>query len=346
MAVMNMAIRHYGVAVAVSLPLLSMVLLSVGLSAVVPVLALAVVEVTFSFENAIINSQVLGSMSRFWRKMFLTVGIATAVFGVRVLLPLVLVGSTTGKSIGTVLQLALHHPDQYAEALHGAYPVLAAFGGIFLLMIALQFFCEGREVLWLKRIERPLVRLNRPWLVPLVGATFACIMIWFVLAPDRPKITVAALLGLLTYVLVKGLSALLSKGEKEILARKKANGVSGLMQFLYLELLDASFSFDGVIAAFAITKDVLLIAVGLGIGALFVRSMTVHLLEQGTLTSYRYLVHGAHYAIGVLASLLLLSVRIKVPELLSGGLGLFLIALAFRSSRRHNRRTDIDKSSN
>ena len=88
--------------------------------------------------------------------------------------------------------------------------------------------------------------------------------------------------------------------------------------FLYLEVLDASFSFDGVIGAFAITNDIVLMALGLGIGAMYVRSLTVYLVRQGTLDDYVYLEHGAHYAIGALAVILLVTIQYEINEVITG----------------------------
>ena len=102
-------------------------------------------------------------------------------------------------------------------------------------------------------------------------------------------------------------------------------------------MLDATFSFDGVIGAFAISKDIIVIAVGLGLGALYIRTLTVYLVRQGTLAKYRYLEHGAHYAIGVLAVLLFISAEVHVPEVITGTIGALLILGAFFSSVRANR---------
>jgi hypothetical protein len=107
--------------------------------------------------------------------------------------------------------------------------------------------------------------------------------------------------------------------------------------FLYLEVLDASFSFDGVIGAFALTNNLFIIAIGLGIGAMFVRSLTVMLVEKGTLASYRYLEHGAFYAIGALALLMLVGTAVEVPDALTGLIGAVFIGLSLWQSIRYNR---------
>jgi hypothetical protein len=119
----------------------------------------------------------------------------------------------------------------------------------------------------------------------------------------------------------------------------KATGKAGFFLFLYLEVLDASFSFDGVIGAFAITSDPILIALGLGfIGAIFVRSITIYLVRKGTLAEYVYLEHGAHWAIGALAVILLVSIGVHVEETITGLVGVVLIGAAFLSSIVRRRR--------
>lgn len=124
-----------------------------------------------------------------------------------------------------------------------------------------------------------------------------------------------------------------SPGKKAVLK----TGMAGFMSFLYLEVLDASFSFDSVIGAFAITKDVVLIAIGLGIGALWVRSLTLFMVRKRVLHAYRYLEHGAHYTIGLLAGILLLSVFVHIPEVVAGVTGLTIIGLSIWSSVRASR---------
>ncbi|HSW81476.1 MAG TPA: DUF475 domain-containing protein, partial [Candidatus Saccharimonas sp.] len=115
----------------------------------------------------------------------------------------------------------------------------------------------------------------------------------------------------------------------------------GIIMFLYLELLDASFSFDGVIGAFAITSNVVLIAAGLGAGAVWVRSITIGLVHHGTLQRYKYLELGAHVAIASLATILLTSIVVDVPDLLSGTLGMLIIITSFLVSVWENRRRTV-----
>jgi uncharacterized protein len=131
-----------------------------------------------------------------------------------------------------------------------------------------------------------------------------------------------------------------SSGPSEL---AKATGKAGFFLFLYLEVLDAAFSFDGVIGAFAITTDPILIALGLGlIGAMFVRSLTVFLVRKGTLADYVYLEHGAHWAIGALAVILLVGIGYHVDEIVTGLIGVAFIGAAFLSSIMRNRKIAAD----
>jgi hypothetical protein len=337
----NGTFQYYSFALIATIVIMASALLYGGGHVLLPIVALALIEITFSFENAVINSQVLGTMNRFWQRIFLTIGIAVAVFGVRLLLPLVLVSVTAHSGLGTVLNLALHNPDKYAEQLKAAYPVIAAFGGVFLLMIGLRFFGEKKDVTWLNKIEAPLAGFNQPWWVSISGAAIAIIILDTVLAHGQRRITVAGIFGALTFLAVKLVSELIEHTGRTNRKFSAGSAHHGLIQFIYLELLDASFSFDGVIAAFAITKEVILIAAGLGIGAMYVRSMTVHLLKKGTLTQYRYLVHGAHYAILALSLLLIASISHEIPEVITGLLGLAIITAAIISSIRYDRRQAV-----
>ena len=120
-----------------------------------------------------------------------------------------------------------------------------------------------------------------------------------------------------------------------------ATGKAVFFLFLYLEVLDASFSFDGVIGAFAISSNLFVIAAGLGIGALYIRSLTVYLVKKGTLSEYIYLEHGAHWAIGALAVTMLIGVSRQIPEVVSGLTGAILILASVLSSIIRNRRAGL-----
>ena len=327
---------------------------------------LAVLEISLSFDNAVVNATVLVKMSAFWQKIFLTVGVAIAVFGMRLVFPLLIVGITAKLSPVEAVRLALEKGDPdtkgtYGYLLHQAHPAIAAFGGMFLLMLFLDFVLEEREVTWLSWIERPLAKIGKLDQLSVVVALAVLAVSAYTLGksadtaqPDRiSTILVSGVLGLATYLLVNGLGEFFDvDGEDEQADDGTAPtaakpGKAQVMQvagraafflFLYLEVLDASFSFDGVIGAFAITPDPIIIAIGLGIGAMFIRSLTVYLVRQGTLNEYVFLEHGALWAIGALAVILLISIEYEVPEVVTGLIGVAFIGLALVSSIIRNRR--------
>ncbi|HET6878159.1 MAG TPA: DUF475 domain-containing protein [Jatrophihabitans sp.] len=328
---------------------------------------LAVLEVSLSFDNAVVNATVLVRMSPFWQKIFLTVGVAIAVFGMRLIFPLLIVGITAKLTPAQAVHLALEKgdpntPGTYGYLLHQAHPAIAAFGGMFLLMLFLDFVFETREITWLSWIEKPLARIGKLDQLSVVIALGVLALSAYTLGtsadtaePDRTStILVSGVLGLGTYLLVNGLGELFDEaGEDEDeeegfqaeLAKKKTMHVVGkaaFFLFLYLEVLDASFSFDGVIGAFAITSDPIIIAIGLGIGAMFIRSLTVFLVRKGTLAEYVYLEHGALWAIGALAVILLITIEYEVPEVVTGLIGVAFIGAALVSSIVRNRRTADD----
>ncbi|MFI6516432.1 DUF475 domain-containing protein [Spirillospora sp. NPDC050679] len=329
------------------------------------VAVLAILEISLSFDNAVVNAKVLDRMSPFWQKIFLTVGIAIAVFGMRLVFPLVIVGITAKLGPIEAFDLALNDHDAYKSAMDSAYPMIAAFGGMFLLMLFLDFVFEERDVHWLAVLEKPLAVIGRLEQLSVVIAGGALALVASVWAEDPGNVMISGVLGMITYILVNGLGELFSEaGEDDeegaedaegaepaaagkVVAGKGgpsslalATGKAGFFLFLYLEVLDASFSFDGVIGAFAISTDPIIIALGLGIGAMYIRSLTVFLVRKGTLHEYVYLEHGAHWAIGGLAVCMLVSVGHHVPEWITGGLGAGLIIAAFVTSVVRNRNGD------
>lgn len=304
---------------------------------------LILVEITFSFENAIINAKVLSGVSEFWRKIFITIGILIAVVGMRLVFPIVIVAITANLSMGAVVDLALNNPSQYAEELNSAHISIASFGGMFLMMLCLHFFFDAkRKIRWISIIEKPLQDMSRWWVYT---AASLLILAAISLSPAnhaQQETFVAGLIGIATYIIVHGLAELFARSqEKHAGSKVLKTGMAGFMAFLYLEVLDASFSFDSVIGAFAVTKDVVLIAIGLGIGALWVRSLTIFMVEHNVLHAYRYLEHGAHYTIGVLACVLLAGIFFDIPEVIAGVIGIIIITLSVASSIKASRRTAL-----
>lgn len=327
--------RIFAVSVIATVGSLIGVLLGKGAEALLVAMVLISVEIAFSFDNAIVNAKVLAKMSRFWQVMFLTIGAAIAIFGMRLIFPIIIVIITAGLGWQEVIDLALHHPHEYAEKLEQSHIVLSAFGGAFLLMLALHFFLDdSREVLWFQRLERRLQRLAYSWAPP-AAALLAILFITAMPFNHAEKDTiVAGVLGIVVYSVIHWLSNYFARVEKRQVGTGLRMGMAGFISFLYLEVLDASFSFDGVLGAFAVTKDIILIAIGLGVGALWVRSLTIFMVRRGTLASYRFIEHGAHYTIGILAGILLLSIFINIPEVIAGLTGLGIIGASIVASRQ------------
>lgn len=293
---------------------------------------LVVLEVTFSFDNAVLNSRVLARMSPFWQKLFLTVGIFFAVFVVRFLLPILIVMLTAGQGFNEVVDMALNHPERYGETLHKAAPTIDAFGGTFLTMIGISYFMNRKkDIHWLGRIEKRLVRAgNYEDFKALVMLAVAMVLYFTVDDSLKQTVLVASILGTMLHMGLEIFGAFFEKRQSQA---AKLTGMAALGSFMYLEILDASFSLDGVIGAFAITSDVLLIIAGLGAGAVWVRSLTVYLMRAGVLSKYRYMEHGAHWAILALGVVMLVKLyHVELPEWMVGSLGLVFIATAITSS--------------
>lgn len=360
-----MVLKTFGWSFAVTALGLVAAILFGGWTAFGIVAILSILEISLSFDNAVVNAGILKKMNAFWQKIFLTIGILIAVFGMRLVFPVVIVALSAQLGPIEAVKLAFNDKDQYQQLVTDAHPSIAAFGGMFLLMIFLDFVFEDREIKWLTWIERPLSKLGK---VDMLSVCVALIVLLIAsvtvganayqhggLHVDKAEtVLLAGIGGLITYMIVGGLSGYfedkLEEGEeREHEEEEKAAregkprtavamaGKAAFFMFLYLEVLDASFSFDGVIGAFAITNDIVLMALGLGIGAMYVRSLTVYLVRQGTLDEYVYLEHGAHYAIGALAALLLITIQYEINEIITGLIGVVLIGASFWSSVRRNK---------
>ena len=309
---------------------------------------LAVMEISLSFDNAVVNASVLKHWDHFWKMIFLTVGILIAVFGMRLVFPIVIVAVTADMGMMEVINLALYEPTEYSAKLMAHHAEISAFGGIFLLLVFLNFVFDDKDVHWFEWLESRLVKLGK---VDAMSVFVALIVLMIAVSQAATEqasaVLIAGVWGILVYLGVQVVSGMLEGDlEEELEAEESGNAGAatsaimkgGIIGFLYLEILDASFSFDGVIGAFAITNDVIIIMLGLAIGAMFVRSMTIFLVDKGTLDEFIYLEHGAHYAIGALAIIMLLSVKFHVPELITGLIGIAFIGLALWGSLKHRKR--------
>ena len=298
---------------------------------------LAVMEISLSFDNAVVNASVLKNWDKFWKMIFLTVGILIAVFGMRLVFPIVIVAVTADLGMMEVVNLALNDPKEYSAKLLEHHAEISAFGGMFLLLVFLNFLFDEKEVHWFDWLESRLAKLGQVNAMSVfVALAILMLSLTWVTEVQAPAVLIAGVWGVLIYLGVQIVSGILeSNGTGTAAGSAILKG--GIAGFLYLEVLDASFSFDGVIGAFAITNDVIIIMLGLAIGAMFVRSMTIFLVEKGTLDEFIYLEHGAHYAIGALAIIMLLSMRFHVPELVTGLIGIAFIGRALLASLKHRK---------
>ncbi len=302
-------------------------------------LVLAVLEISLSFDNAIVNANKLKTMDPVWQHRFLTWGIVIAVFGMRIVFPVAVVAIAAQVGPISAVTLAATEPEEYARLMEESHLSIAAFGGSFLLLVGLSFFMDrDKDVDWVVPVERALRRLGSTRGVVYVIAVAVIAAFGLLLdGAERWTFFESAALGVVVFIAVEALNHLLDGQARAVDAAR-----GGLGAFLYLEVLDASFSFDGVIGAFALTQNLFLIAIGLGIGAMYVRSMTIMLVERGTLSQFRYLENGAFWSIVTLALIMFTQSLVHVPEVVTGLLGAGIIAIAFWGSVRFNRRNPVE----
>jgi len=296
-----------------------------------------ILEVSFSFDNAVVNATVMRNMKKKWQQRFLTWGMLVTVFGMYYLFPLLIVSLATGLGLLDVMHLAIHAPEAYSQHVMASHAQIDAFGGMFLLMVFLTFILdEGKELHWLGSVEKHLARLGQLEAIEIIVALILLLVLQsFLPEADRLHAMIAGIAGVTLYVVMGSIIALFNLKEM----RKSAFAKSGLMGFIYLNLLDASFSLDAVVGSFVISNDIVIIVLGLSAGAMFVRSLTVHLVRKDTLAQYVFLEHGAHYAIGALAAIMLISIVTPVSQVITGLLGLVFILASFWSSVRYNRKS-------
>ena len=302
---------------------------------------LSVLEVSLSFDNAVVNAMKLEKMSPVWQHRFLTWGIIIAVFGMRLLFPILVVTLFAALSPFEVIKMALSDSDKYAHYLHLTHAPIVTFGGAFLMMLFLSYFFNGeKDVHWISCIEKHLVKVGDLKGIEIIIVLICMYLLHFQIPPEaRMSVISSGVSGILAYLCIDGISTWLERKEQMSAIAKG----SGLASFLYLELIDASFSLDGVLGAFALSRDVLIITIGLAIGAFFVRSLTLLMVEKKTLAQFIYLEHGAHWAIGALSILMFISTFYEVPEVITGLTGLVFIVWALISSILYNKNNSLEK---
>ena len=321
--------RYFIIPTAVSIGALALIYVIFGTTAFLTAVLLSILEVTLSFDNAVVNAKVLKQMSEKWRKRFLTWGILFAVIGTRLVLPVLIVSVTAWISPWEIAKLALFDVGQYSHLLNGARDAINAFGGVFLLMVSLKYFIdENKTVHWIHAIEDTLSEWAKIESVEIAVGLISLAAISFAVPVEtRASVLIAGIVGIVLFIVMEGVTHLFSTN-----VNKQAAAAAGLALFIYLNVLDSAFSLDSVVGAFALTNLIPVIVVGLGIGAYFVRSITLYLVEQDTLGSLKYLEHGAHWAIFGLAASLFIGLLVEIPEVVTGSIGLIFVLAAYYSS--------------
>lgn len=296
------------------------------------VITLSAIEITLSSDNAVMNAKYLTRMDERWRRRFLFWGLPIAVLGMRLFIPVIIVSLAGHMGPWTAFMLALHNPVKYGIVLESARPTLVGFGGAFLFMIAVDWALEKRQPTWIRFIEDRVARLEGIEKVSVIITLVTLIVVDLIVHGNAgTRFLVAGIIGAILYLIVNAASNKVDEiGESNPALR-------GGVLFVFLEILDASCSFDGVMGAFAITTKVIPIAIGLGVGALWVRSMSIYAVEHDTLGKLPFLEHGAHYAIFALAVMLFGSLKFNEPDWLTGSIGLAFIGMAVFTSLRYRK---------
>ena len=302
------------------------------LSIVLIIAGLILFETVSSIDNAVINAQVLSTMSERARRWFLIWGLLIAVFLLRGLLPFAIVW-VTNPSLGPleVVTASFSSDQKIQEAVELSAPILLIGGGTFLIFLFFHWlFLEPKK--FGLRGER-FIQSQGVWFYAIVSIILAAI-IWFALAIN-PLMAFGAVIGSTAFFITHGFKENAEQAEKSLLTGSKTR--SDLSKILYLEVIDATFSIDGVVGAFAFTLSVPLILLGNGIGAFVVREFTIHNIER--VKRYVYLKNGAMYSIFFLGMIMILnSFGFHIPEWFTPVVTAIVIGYFFIKSRSELKR--------
>lgn len=307
-----------------------MEILSLGLV----VLGLSVFEVVSSIDNAVINAEVLGTMSPKGRKWFLLYGILFAVFIVRGLLPWAIVW-VTNPSIGPIgaLTATFSNDPRIRESFETSTPILMMGGGVFLLFLFLYWlFLEEKH--YGLPLE-PFFSRHGFWFYAIVSLLMVGIVA-LALKVD-PMLALAAVIGSSAFFITDGFKKNAEVNERKLVDSSFA--MSDVSKILYLEIIDTTFSIDGVLGAFAFTLSVPLIILGNGLGAVVVRQLTLSNIDN--IRKFVYLKNGAMYSIFFLGLMMVLKgFRVEIPEIFTPIVTLALIGHFYGKSVRHAKRME------
>lgn len=323
-----------------------------GFFAVYQGTVLSVLELSLSFDNAVINATILATMAVIWRKRFLIWGMIIAVFGVRFIFPILIVYFSTSMGIIDSFNLSITNPDEYEKIIQSSHHVIMSFGGMFLLMLFLKFlFNENKDLYWIKFIEKFASKISKKGDIKIIFILFLMLGITYIapnnvvmgdsmIAVNKIEILAPMLIGLIAFYLIEFFKSFMETNSDKNSNITQVSG--GFISFIYLETIDMSFSLDGVLGAFAVTQNIIIIMLGLGIGAMAVRSLTIYMVDKDVVSKYIYLEHGAMWSIGFLALSMIVQIFYHLPSMLVTTFAIVPISLAFIQSIYKNREFILD----
>ena len=296
------------------------------LSVLIIVFGLALFEIIISIDNSIINAEVLSTMSRKGRKWFLFWGIIIAVFLVRGLLPWLIIYSSN-PSLGFLgsFSASFSTDPKVKEIIEASAPILLVGGGTFLVFLFFHWLFLEQKQYGLKGEE--FVQKKGVWFFAVVSILLAVIV--YLSIKERPWMAFGAVIGSTAFFITHGFKENAEKMEKEML--EGSSKMSDLSKIFYLEVIDATFSIDGILGAFAFTFMLPVILIGNGIGAIVVRQLTVKNIKN--VKKYKYLKNGAMYSIFALGAVMIMhSFGLHIPEWFSPVLTFMIIGFFFWKS--------------
>ncbi|MDR1679303.1 MAG: DUF475 domain-containing protein [Prevotellaceae bacterium] len=295
------------------------------LTIVLTVLGLCLFEIICSIDNAIINADVLATMGKKARRWFLLYGIIFAVFVVRGVLPLIIVWVLNPHF--TLLQVFESMGDEeVARSIESTAPILFMGGGTFLVLLFLHWIFLEEKNIGL-RIERQVQKIG-VWFYA-VASIFLAAVVWYGMKID-PMLAFAAVVGSTAFFITHGFKQNAEAQEAKLLSGTSA--MSDISKILYLEIIDMTFSIDGVLGAFAFTLAIPIILLGNGLGAFVVREITIKGVTQ--IKKYVFLKNGAMYSILVLGAIMMADgFGIHIPEWLSPICTFLIVGFFFIKSR-------------
>jgi uncharacterized protein len=297
-------------------------------SIIITVLGLCLFEVVSSIDNAVINAEVLGKMSEKARRWFLLWGLLIAVFLVRGLLPWAIVwASVPGLGPIEAFTASFSGDPSVQAAIELAAPILLAGGGVFLVFLFFHWLFLEPKTFGLRGEQ--FFQRNGVWFYAVVSILLA-VIVWYSIKTD-PWLAFGAVVGSTAFFISHGFKENAEKAERELTSGEST--MSDMSKILYLEIIDTTFSIDGVLGAFAFTLSVPLILLGNGIGAFVLRKITISNIEN--IKKYVYLKNGAMYSIFALGTIMIAhAFDVHVPELASPIITFIIIGFFFMKSRR------------